>query len=65
MLFAIQLCEKCNWIGTYDQCIKKHLSGEDATVACPRCKEYTVVVSLRLSLKELLKGELNVRSPLE
>ena len=61
MLYAIQLCEKCTWVGTNEQTIRKHLPDTDATIFCPHCEEETVTVPLRLTIKDVLKGRIEHR----
>ena len=58
IMYPVQVCEKCNWVGTYEQCIREKREDTDATVFCPRCKEETVTVPLRMRLRDVLKGRL-------
>jgi len=53
MLFAIDLCEKCIWIGI-DPKIENRKNTE-ATRFCPRCGSEVVCVPLRLTLKEIVR----------
>lgn len=53
LMIPVQVCQKCTWVGVYDDTVRVIKECEEATIACPRCKEYTVTVPLSFRIKDV------------